>query len=221
MFLFAYGQRNDIHIQVVDSVTSTPLPFSNIYLKYSGVGGSTDFDGKLALKKDKIQAEDSLVISYVGYQKKQLFFKRDSLQQLIVYLTPSNKYLKEVVVDYKKPLKAEQIIKKALKNTKQNYSTSDEILNCYFRETIQENGTYIQLNEAFTDIYYTSYPQKKLDRKIWESWYNDELYTFDLEADYVFYALLKDFNTQKDRMKILASRSSENQSQYGIESALT
>jgi len=55
-----------------------------------------------------------------------------------------------------------------------------------YRESNKENGNFIQLNEAFVHTFYTGYPQKKLDRKIWKDWFYNDICAFELEGDRYF-----------------------------------
>ena len=56
---------------VVDSFTQEPLPFANIYLQSSGKGSYAAKNGTFRFQSP-IGPNDSLVISYVGYQEKRL-----------------------------------------------------------------------------------------------------------------------------------------------------
>ena len=217
--LVSIGQ--ELKIVVTDSVSGSFLPFANLYLNNSGCGASTNINGVAYVVLNRGASKtDTLVTSYIGYKTKYtpVNFSRDA--EICVGLTNSIKRLKEVVVVYKKPLRAKQIVKQAIKNTSKNYSDKDVILKCFYREIIKENNKCIQLNEAFSDVYYTSYPKKHLARDIWVDWYNNDEYVFDFDANSIFIELIHDFNTKKDKMRILASRSSENMSIIGRETAL-
>ncbi|MCB9360617.1 MAG: prolyl oligopeptidase family serine peptidase [Flavobacteriales bacterium] len=217
--LFSFGQ--EISILVLDFETNEPLPFANIYFKKSGIGASTNMEGLASFEQSDLKDKDTIVVSYIGYDKQtQLYSKDNSLTKFEIKLKSSLQVLSEVVVTYVRPQKPEKIIKTAIKNTSKNYSDKPVIYKSLYRETIDENGTFIQLNEAILNTHYTAYPQKKLDRKIWENWFYDESYAFELEGIPYFYPLLKDFNTKEDQQTILASRHSDNLSKYGIETTL-
>lgn len=215
----SFGQ--EIKIIVTDFVTNEPLPFANIYFKKSGVGASTNMAGIAYFKQASLLSQDSLVVSYIGYDKYMQFYSKNSQSNSIkVKLKSSSQLLSEVVAKYVKPPKPEKLIKAAIRNTSKNYSTKAAIHHSLYRETVEENGTFIQLNEAFVDTYYSGYPQKNLDRKIWRDWYYDDSYSFELEGNRFFYPLLKDFNTKADKQRIVASRHSDNLSKYDIETTL-
>jgi protease II len=214
------GQTYQINIQVFDSISNEPLPFANLYLLRSEIGTSTDYNGNAFFNLDYQLSKDFLVVSYVGYKTQKIAVELTNKSLTKVFMSPSVHFLKEVSVTYQKQLKPKQIIKRAIKNVALNYAAKDVILDCFYRETIKEGDKYIQLNEAFSKIYYTAYPQKKLDKKIWLSWDYDDSYAFEFEGDARFYELLHDFNTSRDKMTIVESRSSENLSKSGLEFAL-
>lgn len=217
--LCSFGQS--IGIFVSDFETNEPLPFANIYFKNSGIGASTNMEGYATFKQSELLDKDSLVVSYIGYKKQiQVYLKETAKNPIKIKLTVSSQLLSEVVVVHVKPPNPEKIIKSAIKNISENYRNQDVIYNSLYRETVSENGSFIQLNEAIVNTYYTAYPQKKLDQKIWKDWFYDESYAFELEGNRYFYPLLKDFNTKEDKQIIIASRHSDNLSKYGIETTL-
>ncbi len=221
LFLPLSSIGQDITILISDIETREWLPFANIYFKKSGIGTSTNIDGLAKISQKDVMNNDTLIVSYIGYETyKQPYSKENYTYPLHIKLKDSSQTLSTVILKYVKPLKPEKIIKKAIKDISKNYSTDAVIYNSLYRESIEENGTYIQLNEAFIKTHYTGYPQKKLDRTIWENWFDDESYAFDLDGNRYFRPLLNDFNTKDDKQIVLASRHSNNLSQFNIETAL-
>jgi len=221
-FLFVcnvtFGQS--INISITDSETTDPLPYANIYFKNSGIGLSTDLNGAAILQESKVLDKDSIIISYIGYEEQIIYYSKENSRAILIKLEPATNLLSAVTITYIKPPSPKNIIKKALRKTSSNYSSQPVILTALYRETIKENDDYIQLNEAIVKTHYTEYPQKKLDRKIWQDWYYDETYSFDIEGSLNFYPLLKDFNTKRDLQTIGASRISDNLSKHDIETTL-
>jgi len=151
----SFGQG--IKVLVVDSATSNPLPFANIYFQNSGIGASTSINGYAIFNQSKLQERDSLIVSYIGYTKKKVLFVSSDIQSTLeVKLRTSDLILPEVEVKYVKPPKPEKIIREAIKNTSKNYPSQNVIYNTLYRETVKENESYIQLNEAIVEIHYTS-----------------------------------------------------------------
>ncbi len=214
MSLLSFGQS--LQLTVIDSLTNESLPYANIYFKHSGIGATTNMKGQANFDLSELQATDTLVVSYIGYRTLGLPFSKNEPQAVSkIQLVPTDPVLEDVVIAYTKPIKPEKIIKNAIKSIPKNYPGQDVIYNALYRETIQEDGRYIQLNEAFVKTYYTSYPQKRLDPKLWQSRYRND-YAFDLEGNYLFHPLLKDLNTANDKQAVVASRISENWSQHSI-----
>jgi len=123
-----------ISITITDSLTNEYLPFATVYLKNTGVGTTSNFNGKAELKFKTAKKNDTLICSYVGYQTKELFVDLAKSTNLNILLSPSSTTLSEFVITYKKPLTTKQILKKCLKNTSKNYSNITVNLKGLYRE---------------------------------------------------------------------------------------
>lgn len=118
LFLFlivniAFGQVTKIMGTVIDAETKEPLPFVNIAVKGTTIGATTDFEGKYSLEF-KI-GSDSIICTYIGYNKKAKAIIKGKFQTVDFELTESSIKLDEVViVPGENP--AEVILKKLIKN---------------------------------------------------------------------------------------------------------
>jgi hypothetical protein len=98
-FLFAafslqvYGQTS-VEGLVIDSKYGTPLPYCPVVVKKSSKGTLTNAEGRFRIA---VQPSDTLVLSYIGYQRKQLPVSGLD-QPLIIPLLESALQLREVVV---------------------------------------------------------------------------------------------------------------------------
>ena len=210
-----------VELLISDKETQEPLAFANAYFKNSGIGGSSNFEGRAFFRSSDLFDTDSIVVSYIGYERLVTPFSKQNTKGTIeIKLKAKSEHLPEVMVTYLEPPKPKWIIRQAIKNVTENYSTEPVMYTSLYRETVEENETFIQLNEAIVKTYYISYPQKRLDRKIWKDWYYDESYAFELDGDRYFSPLLKDFNTKEDQQTVVASRNSDNWSAYGIQTTL-
>ena len=135
---------------VQDSLSKAPLPYANIYFKKSGIGISTSASGGAKILKSKLSERDTAVISYIGYQTKNYLILKNQSNKLEIQLAPAENLLEEIIVKYIKPPNPKKIIRRAIKNTSENYSKQDVILKGLYRETVEENGKYIQLDDAIT-----------------------------------------------------------------------
>ena len=59
---------------VLDSLTQVPLEFANVYIKNTSRGNTTNIDGNFNFKIAS-NSNDTLIISYIGYQEKQFSIK--------------------------------------------------------------------------------------------------------------------------------------------------
>ncbi|MGB0423938.1 MAG: carboxypeptidase-like regulatory domain-containing protein, partial [Flavobacteriales bacterium] len=224
LFAFAmdgiYAQSIQLEIIVSNSQDQQPLPFCNLYLHHHGIGQSTNHQGKAILNFKPSRKQDTLSISFIGFEPKSIPVDLQKSSSIEIKLEPSTHLLNAAIVKYVKPPHPKSILKKAIRKTDENYPTGNNLMEGYYRETIKEDGKFIQFNDAQVELFYTGYPNKNLDRKQWQDWFHDDRYVFDLEANSWFYELLHDFNHPDDRMAIKASRSSENWSKHQFETVL-
>src|SRR6056297_4303609 len=94
-FQNATGQTK-VRGMVKDAETGEPLPFVNVSFKETTVGVITDFNGKYFLETKK--TIDSVVFSYVGYQRESFSVQPNTFQIINTSLQPSSVQLQEVVV---------------------------------------------------------------------------------------------------------------------------
>lgn len=125
--------------------------------------------------------------------------------------------LAPVVIQDKSSLTVKKILKSIISNTEKNYPTSPTSYHFLYRQTIQENGTFTELNEGIFESYNSPYPQPKKDSKVWEEWFYDHSLYYTSESTLsAFSNLLKENNSSTDAVKLLAYRTSDNQSPYGL-----
>lgn len=215
----SFGQ--DLSILIQDAETKAPLPYANIYFKKLGLGASTNRAGLAYLDLTKLLDQDTMVISYIGYDLKELPYTKQVNKTLFkVGLVSSAEVLTEVIIESGQAPKPEKVIRKAIRNKGENYATAALIHEALYRETLQENGQYIQLNEALTKTYYSAYTNRRLNAKLWRDWYYEESYAFATNNNSNTRPLPKDLNAQQDQQIILAARHSKNWSKYGVEMLL-
>lgn len=89
--LTAFGQKNRVSGIVTDS-SGEPLIGATVVLKGSDKGTTTDLDGKFQLN---IKHKGTLVVSYIGYLKKEVQIKDSSIK---VILKEDSEMIDEVVV---------------------------------------------------------------------------------------------------------------------------
>lgn len=65
-----FSQMGSVSGTIIDEASAEPLIGANIVIEGTGIGSSTDFDGKYQFKSDP--GTYTLVVSYVGYQDKKV-----------------------------------------------------------------------------------------------------------------------------------------------------
>ncbi len=93
-----FGQEVKLHGIVVDALTQEPLTGANVYLTKSTAGTVTDEDGYFFLTVKKISAEDSLVISFLGYHTYRVSLASFKNQSKIVLKPTSLEYGDEIII---------------------------------------------------------------------------------------------------------------------------
>lgn len=90
------AQETRISGTVTDAATGEPLPFVNIYLKGTGIGVTSDLNGRYTLRIAK--HADSVYASFMGYATQAKLVVPGPPQVLNFALIPSSMNLKEVEV---------------------------------------------------------------------------------------------------------------------------
>jgi len=98
IFTFHLSAQNYVITgKVSDAQTGEPIPFANVFLQKSQKGSTTDFDGYFKIEVATL--EDTLVASYIGYQKRKKVIDINAQEQVLNFqLLSEDKQLEEVVV---------------------------------------------------------------------------------------------------------------------------
>jgi len=138
--------QNSITIEgkIIDAHTEEPLPFASVHLKSAPMGVISGEDGYFSFHFPEIYIADTLCVSMIGYEQQKIALKKFNSKETIKLL-PKTYSLEEVTV---KATSAQDIIKKAIKNIKTNYSHQPYTLSGDFHEYIRENEKYVRALEA-------------------------------------------------------------------------
>jgi hypothetical protein len=166
IIITAYKRQTAIHNyivikgNIVSSENKKPLPMVNISIRNNPIGTTSNNEGSFRFLIPKQFTDSSLTFSSIGYKT---FTKKIPNQDttINIELLPESIELKEIEIKY---MEAEKIILQAIHNKMQNYFTSPLLLTTFFRESIKQDGKYIEVSEAVLDIYKSSY-LKPYDRE--------------------------------------------------------
>lgn len=112
-----FSQNKVVSGKIVDAISKKGIPNVHIYSKKLGEGTFTNSDGNFYLIVSK---KDELNISCIGYKKQIIFINSTDNEKLNILLETLIETLNEIVIS-SKPLTANNIIDKALKNFKNNH----------------------------------------------------------------------------------------------------
>lgn len=202
------------------------LPYASIYLAHTKAGTTSNEKGIFHLKAPKhinYPKLDTLVVSYVGYKKykRAVYIKREKLFVNVIMESSSN-MLDEFVVEALPTYPPEKIVKFAIKKIRKNYNNDNIVTNGFYRELLKEDDKWIALNEAAIQLKYAPYPQKGFTGEAFRAYYNYSSLPPRVGASSVFYHMHRFpgyIPVKKDQVKIVSSRISLNNTNYGIESS--
>ena len=106
-----------LNVQIIDSITSLPIPYTNIYFSNNN-GLISDENGNFELIKSQLSQNDSMYISSMGYNKRSYFI--NDFNDTIIKLNETPIKLSDIFLTNKK-LSSEEIISKVIANIDNNY----------------------------------------------------------------------------------------------------
>jgi hypothetical protein len=115
--LDGYGQLTKIMGVVSDSVNGEPMPFVNVHFKGTTIGLTTTFDGSYSIETRN--PSDSLIASFVGYDRQAKAVKKGQFQYINFSLYPGNVTLETVEI-FAGENPAEILLRKIIKNKERN-----------------------------------------------------------------------------------------------------
>lgn len=207
---------------ITDSMGNS-LPYAYVRLKKTNIATRTDLDGKfkVSLKGLNLPLEDTIIVTYIGYNDYiQKVFLSNSNPIASIKLEEEFREIEEVIIVALQPFPPIDIVKFAIKNQKKNYIQKTTLTNGFYRETIQEENKWIQLNEAVIELKYSKYPQKHfLNKAVHKAYYKYDLLPWNISISSLFSHLERFpgfIPIDKDQVKIINSRHSLDDSKNGI-----
>lgn len=143
---------------VRDADTKKRLANVNVYIPGRDVGTVTNGDGVFALKVDREDAEGKLLFSCLGYANYRMacsYFNGE--EAATVYLNPMTKRLGEVTVFGGD---AKNLVEEALRKIDVNYSSQNQLLNMFYRETIMKGSRFVGISEGVLDVAKDNYKHR-------------------------------------------------------------
>ena len=161
-----YTQYISINGTIQSKEDTVSVEFAHIYVKNSTIGTYTNSQGQFTLNYPDTLANDTLLISRIGYHSYSLPLSKVMLNDTLkVYLNESAMNLKEVVIKDNRDSVA-AIVKKVLKYIRKNYPTRIHYLEGFYRDMSLKGTTYTRLIEASVGVTENSYSKENTHTKV-------------------------------------------------------
>ncbi|MEL0456983.1 carboxypeptidase-like regulatory domain-containing protein [Flavobacteriaceae bacterium SZ-1-7] len=164
LFLFCgsivYAQNSDnfkeIEGKVVDKTTSKPLVFADIVINNSNISTVTNSDGEFLLKVPENLIDETISVTYLGYDKVELKISSIGKNEKIE-LEQGFTTLNEISIIATRMEDALELVKKTLKNKSTIYNNNNALMTAFYRETIKKRKKNASISEAVVKIHKQPY----------------------------------------------------------------
>ncbi|OEK07724.1 hypothetical protein A8C32_16600 [Flavivirga aquatica] len=147
---------------VVDQKTKAPLVFCNLIIDGSNISMITNNDGEFLLKIPKNYIDGVLIISHLGYEKKEINIS--SLENKTrITLVPAITELNTVNI-MAKPSNPKSLVLETLKKKSSIYNNNNTLMTAFYRETIKKRRRNASLSEAVVKIHKQPYYNLRKDK---------------------------------------------------------
>jgi hypothetical protein len=134
--------------KILERKKETPVSYASVSLINKPIGTITNTDGEFLLKLHPRYINDTLVISNMGYA--QIFMPANQLlDEDLILLDPVSIRIHEVKVTATTP---EKLLENIRTNLENNYTSYNKIMTGFYRETVRQDGEYINVSEAVIEI---------------------------------------------------------------------
>lgn len=142
--------------KIFDQKKEEPISYASVSVFNKPIGTITNNDGEFLLKLHPKYINDTLAISNMGYA--QIFIPAHQLlDEDLIFLEPVSIRIREIKVTATSP---EKLLENIRANMENNYTSYPKLMNAFYRETVRQDGDYINVSEAVIEIlkapYYNS-----------------------------------------------------------------
>lgn len=134
--------------KVIDKTTQQPIAHAYVGMMSKSTGTLTNDDGQFFYRFPRIAADSAIVVAVIGYKP---FYQKASAFQLnqkdaVIALEPAAPRL--VDSSFIKTFEARNLVSDALGKIKKNNPQTPYLLNGFYRESLRQNGEYVDIREA-------------------------------------------------------------------------
>ncbi len=134
--------------KILDTKKGRPIKYATISVYRKPIGTISNFDGEFILKIHPDNILDTIIVSCMGF--KQLIMPAYKiLDDDIFFMEPISIRIKEIKVTATTP---HELLKHIRENYSKNYSANPKLMTAFYRETVQQDNSYINVSEAVMEI---------------------------------------------------------------------
>lgn len=147
---------------VMDSKSKKPLSFATLSLDGTNISTVTNSDGEFLLKIPNGMMDNTITISFLGYQVKTIPLSNLNGEDIQILLEESVMQLSEIEINV--PKDAISLVRAALNKKGEHYFNEETVMTAFYRETIKKRRRNASLSEAIVEIYREPYTSSKADK---------------------------------------------------------
>ncbi|WP_299551034.1 carboxypeptidase-like regulatory domain-containing protein [Seonamhaeicola sp.] len=165
-FLTAQNISNFLELKgtVIDESNRNRLVFADLVIKGTNISTVTNMDGEFLLKVPTEHVEGLVVVSHLGYEKKEVAIA--SLKGKIkITLVPAVTTLDAINL-IARPSNAKELVLETLRKKGRLYNNDNTLMTAFYRETIKKRRKNASLSEAVVKIHkqpYTNYRKDNIE----------------------------------------------------------
>lgn len=153
--------NNEFKGIVLDSKTRTPLAYADININGTHIGTISNNEGEFILKVPIDYMGKSIIVSILGYEKKEINISELKQENNKILLDVSLTELSSINVYGAK--NAEALVRATLNRKNENYYNEHAVMTAFYRETIKKRNRNASLSEAIIQIDKQPYYNVKQD----------------------------------------------------------
>ncbi|AXE18721.1 hypothetical protein DR864_13650 [Runella rosea] len=134
--------------KVIDKSTQKPIAHAYVGMMSKSTGTLTNEDGQFFYRFPRIAIDSAVVVAVIGYKPFRQKASAYTLNQkdVVIELEPATPRL--VDSSFIKTFEARNLVSDALGKIKKNNPQTPYLLNGFYRESLQQNGEYVDIREA-------------------------------------------------------------------------
>ena len=151
----------ELEARVIDKDTKDALVFADVLILDTNISTVTNTDGEFLLKVPHTILDGSIIISHLGYEKKELKISSIMNNEKIA-LEPAITELDEISISLVTK-DARDLVERTLEKKSSLYNNENSVMTAFYRETIKKRRKNASLSEAVVKIHKQPYNNFRTD----------------------------------------------------------